>query len=132
MTAILPFIARHWKLVGIGLLVIAFGIMLAVKNGEIRSRDRTIERNKVEIANLTRDLGQCRANVSTLQQGIEAQNRAVEVQRAASESRIAGLEQTLSMARRSAQTAQQQAAAILARRPGADQCADALALIRGN
>jgi chromosome segregation ATPase len=122
---------RHWKLVVIGLLVIAFAVMLAVKNGQIASRDRAIDRSKVEIANLQRDLGQCRSNVSTLQQGIEAQNRAVEAQRAASASRIAGLEQTLTTARRSAQTAQQQAAAILARRPGADQCADALALIRG-
>lgn len=122
---------KHWKLVGIGLLAIAFGIMLAVKNGQIGRRDATIEKQGGQIVALQRDLGQCRANVSTLQSGIEAQNRAVEAQRAASESRIAGLENSLSTARRSAQTAQSQAAAILARRPGADQCADALALIRG-
>jgi hypothetical protein len=133
MAAILPFLMRYWKFATIGLLVIAFGIMLAVKNGQIRSRDRTIERQGAQIVALNRDLTQCRANVSTLQTGIEAQNRAVEAQQRAGAARVAELQESLATARRSAQDAQSRAAAILARRPGARQCDDpeTLALIRG-
>ena len=100
MTAILPFLARYWKLVGIGLLVVAFGIMLSIKNGQIASRDRAIDRSKVEIANLQRDLGQCRSNVSTLQQGIEAQNEANRRALAASDARVAGMQRDLDASRR--------------------------------
>lgn len=131
MTAAIAFALKYWKLIGIGLLVIAFGIMLAVKNGEIRSRDRTIEKQGGQIVTLTSDLRQCRANTATLQAGIEAQNTALQRVQAQGASRVAELERTLSAARISAQTAQSRAAAILARRPGADQCADALAVIRG-
>ncbi len=83
-------------------------------------------------ATLTSNLQQCRANTATLQAGIDAQNRAVEAVRAQGATRVAALEQSLVTARISAQTAQQRAAAILARRPGPDQCASALEAIRGN
>lgn len=90
------------------------------------------DRAVAAVEQLAANLATCRANNATLTAGIETQNRAVETQRRAGESRIANLEQSLTTARTAAQTAQSRAAAILARRPGADQCADALGLIRGN
>ena len=113
-------------------VAVLLAILLLAAKLHIGSLDRANDRLTKANTTLTSNLQQCRANTATLQAGIDAQNRAVEAVRAQGATRVAALEQSLSTARISAQTAQQRAAAILARRPGADQCADALAIIRGN
>ncbi len=131
ITAALSFVTRNWKLLALGAAALAFGLILWGKNIEIRGLNARITAQEGQIATLNRDLGTCRGNVATLEAGIAGQNAALERVRADGAARVAGLEQALSTARISAQTAQQRAEAILARRPGADACADALAIIRG-
>ena len=114
---------------GLVVVLIVAAIVLRIQMVGLEHRITTLDG---QIAALNRDLGTCRANTATLQAGISRQNEALEGVRAAGAARVAELERSLSTARISAQTAQSRAAAILARRPGVDQCGDALALIRGN
>jgi len=72
----------------------------------------------------------CQANAATLENGISERNAQIERDRLTGVARLAELERTAVAARAAAQTANARAAAILARRPGANQCEDALQLIR--
>lgn len=69
------------------------------------------------------------ANTATLQGGIDRQNAAIQAQAAAGAAQVARLDQVASQARHDAQTAQQRAAAILARPRTGNTCADADAAI---
>jgi len=111
--------------------VVVLLIALAVSRVQIGSLERHNRQLLTRLEVLTRGLTTCRNNTATLQAGIADQNAAVERQRAASAERVVELQNALTAASRRAQAAQSSAAAILARRPGADQCADALAMIRG-
>jgi cell division protein FtsB len=112
---------------GVAVLLLVLLIGSCAQNGTLAHR---IEALDTQIAGLTRDLTQCRANRITLEDATARQNAAVEAARAEGAQRLAALEQASVAARAAAQTAQSRAAAILARQPGADECADALALIR--
>ena len=123
-----PFTALGAKIFG-GVAALLL-VLLIVARLQISSLEHRIERLDGQIAGLTRDLTQCRANRITLEDAVTRQNAAVEAARAEGAQRVAALEQAAVAARAAAQTAQSRAAAILARRPGTDECADALALIR--
>lgn len=114
-----------------GGVVVLLLIALAVSRIQIGSLERQIERLGQRIEVLSRDLGQCRTNVATQQAAIERQGAELQRVQTASNARVAGLTRDLDREQRARQTAQQRAAAVLARRPGADQCADALDLMRG-
>lgn len=136
MATLIAFATRNWKLIAGGLVALAFVALLIVKNVEISGLERRIGALDTQISNLQRDLGTCRANTATLQASIAAHNTALQRVEAAGAARTASLEQSLLTARRTAQTAREQANAILSRRPGTQGCeaqmAEALALIRGN
>lgn len=75
------------------------------------------------------DLGQCRANRTTLEGTIANQNRAIAELRAAGERRMAELNRVTDQANRDAGRAAAEAREILARRPGPDVCRSADELI---
>ena len=112
---------------------IALDLLLALvaSRFQIGALERQNANLLTRIEVLNRDLSTCRGNGARLEAGLASQNAAVDSARAAGAERVADLERSLSAARRTAQDAQSRAQVILARRPGADQCADALNLMRG-
>ena len=74
-------------------------------------------------------LGQCQANVAEQGRAIDAQNAAVGAWKAESLRRSAEAAKAVQQAQRATVAANQRAGAILAAKPGAEQCASAEALI---
>jgi hypothetical protein len=98
---------------------------------EIRPRDAVVTVQRIATArdDARADLGQCRTNRQHLEGALTNQNAAIAALRADGERRAAELERVAIAARASGARAQSDAAAIMARRPGADACTSADTLI---
>lgn len=129
MTAILGFLtSRVGAFISAGLAVALLLAMIVLKL-QIHSLHSEIGQVQGQLAAAQRDLAQCHANTATLQGGIDRQNAAIQAQATAAAQRDADLTRVASQARQDAQTAQQRAAAILARPRTGNSCADADAAI---
>lgn len=129
------FLARYWKLIGVGVLVVA----LAVTVGLLRRSDANLKTARAALLNpatgktwqseamgLYRDLEICKGNTLRLETAVASQNAATEAMRAESDARAKMLADGLQQARRGRAGAEARASALLTHPPvGIDACARA-------
>lgn len=145
MTALL-FAAKHWKLLGIGALVLLLSVTsVRLHHAKSDQWDRTMCVKgfpcqpvmwKTEVLQLRPalklalgKLNTCHVNLVAVGDRLEAQNLAVAELKAESDARVKASRKAVSDARAVAESYRQSAALILSRKPGADLCRSAEELI---
>lgn len=105
-------------------VALALAVMLGVQTVKLMGAEHGRKGAVAERDMARVDLGTCRGNVSTLQDALGVQNRAVQAIKAESDARTAAANKALSEARKSALAARKSADAILAARvkPGETSC----------
>lgn len=123
-------------MIGGGLSIVLAGALaftVISKNSEISTLQDSIHNPKtgyaVKLQRATRDLTNCRTNRITLEEATRRQNEAVAAAQAEGNRRVQAVTGQLANARQATASAERRAAAIMAARPGEDQCASADALI---
>jgi len=131
LSLILAFAGRHWKLFGIGALV----LLLTVQSARLSHAKADLKAERDAHATAKRawaaELTQCQANRATLDASLKRQSEAVAALKAESARVTAEAEKAAQRAAQAGREAGRIATGVLNAQAGKDRCASALAILKG-
>lgn len=134
MTGVITFLLTYWRYAAGGAVVIAIGLFVWHLDDAAwqRGSDARAALDKPVIDRLTMDNGTLKANQTTLQASLDAQNAAVAALKTSSDQRAADAAKALAGLRAASTKAATLSAQVLALKPGVDVCKSADALMLGS
>lgn len=136
---VVQFLRRHWRVLALAGVVAALGLQTArlahakadLAEAQAALKDPATGKTwQSEAVARGRDLATCRGNVTALNGAIEGQNASIDALKREADASSARATAKIRAAQADSAKARRDVAAIMAKRPGGDLCASALALIK--